>query len=109
MSTPLQPTVTVKLAGRDRTFSWGNSAIYRYGCITLRPKGGYATVVAMLWASLVPKDAIDYPSPEHFAEVVPMDQAAELYEQVIGEILPDKEDIEKNGGGSTPRPTPSSS
>lgn len=103
---PDQPSVTIKIAGRDRTFQWGNAAIYRLGCITMRPKGDYATVIAMLWATLVPADAADFPTPESLTTVISQKDAGRIYDEVIPKIKPDKS---PNENGSKTRRSPSSS
>ncbi len=95
------PAVTVPINGRPRTFKWGNNAIYRLGCITMRPKGDYATVIALLWASLVATDANDYPTPESLTEHVSQEDAGRLYDEVIAKIKPAKSP--KSNGSTTRR------
>jgi hypothetical protein len=105
---PLAKPITVTL-DRKRKFQWSNAARYRVGCLKLKPDGSYATLVATLWACLVPDDARDFASPEHLALILPddrLEEFAELCSRLVDQM---KGPEEKNGDGSTPAPSPASS
>jgi hypothetical protein len=99
----LQPVVTVEINGRDRSFQWGHVPVYRLGCLTLKPKGDYATVIALLWASLSAQDAGDYPTPESLAVHIKPEDAGVLYDKVIAKIRPK---AGPNAGGSKTKRSP---
>jgi hypothetical protein len=98
--------IPVKL-DKTRHVAWSNAAVYRLGCIRLKPEGGYATLVTMLWASLVPDDAMAFPTPEHLARFVPPERGEE-FAAVINKLL-EKDTDPKNADGSTQSPSPASS
>ena len=81
----LKKPLTLKL-DRARRFKWTNASLYRLSLIPLQPQKTFGFVVQTLWACLVPDDARDFETPEHFAEQLPqerMSEYLELYAKLI--------------------------
>lgn len=69
---------------------------------------GFAALVAWVWACLVPEDAKAFPTPEALAPHITIANQADVMQALFKAIAAAGEN-EKNGRGSTPKPSPTSS
>ncbi len=113
---PASPLVKVML-DKERTIEFTNLARYRMGELASpfaiedlgNKRKSYAALVAWVWASLVEKDAEEFASPAALLKYTPMTRYLELMELFYRAYHAATDDSEKNGHGSTPKPSPSSS
>lgn len=107
--------VTVKL-DRERTIEFTLAARWRMGQLTVPfalgdlsdRRRAHAAMIAWLWACLVETDAADFPTPESLIEHIKSD-AIDPIMDAIGTAVKNARESEKNGNGSTPKPSRSSS
>lgn len=92
-------------------------ARYRMGTVEPRPftlhdlsdrRRSYAALVAWLWACLTPEHHAAYPTPEALVPQITPERAAAAM-QALGAAVAAAHPPEKNGDGSTRRPSPASS
>lgn len=110
------PIVTVEL-DRPRQISWSQRAQYRLGTLPVCPRAfdfsepqrSYATLVAYLWAMLSPADSKDFAAPEDLAEHVTAERLPALMTGLTDAINGATKTTEKNGNGSTRKPSRASS
>lgn len=101
---------------RERRIAFTNGARFRLGTAPTpfnfedlrNSRKAYAALVTWVWACLVPEDAKDFPTPEALAEHITLERQGETLGALI-KAIEAAADTEKNGHGSTPKPSPSSS
>jgi hypothetical protein len=102
---------------KERAIALTNLARYRMASLDRpfdlsdlsKPKRSYGALVAWIWACLVPKDAADFSTPEALAEHITDERVGPLVSALMKAVTAAYDPPEKNGDGSTPKPSPSSS
>jgi len=107
--------VTVAL-DKERRLVFDNRARYRLGTAPTPfsyadlsdKRRAYAALCAWIWACLVPEDARDFASPENVATFIGTENQGAVTDALV-KAIEAAAASEKNGHGSTPKPSPSSS